>query len=426
MQITRRSFGAGAASLGLSGCVGGIGGVSLGGGGIGAIGASGASGPSNDPDFRPQPNASYDAWLTGFRSRARAAGISEDAVSRGLRGAGYLPGVIERDRNQTEFRRSTEDYLALVAGEDDVRSGRSRFASQRSMLAEIEGRYGVPAEVCCAVWGVESRYGTRLGDIPVISAVTTLAWEGRRGNFFEAQAIAALRIVQNGDTTPERMLGSWAGAMGHTQFIPTTYEEYAVDFRGDGRRDIWSSDPTDALASTASYFNRFGWRTGEPWGMEVQLPSGFSASTGRDTRRSVAAWRDLGVRRAGGGALPDHGSAAIHAPGGAGAPAWILFHNFGVILRYNNSINYGIGVGYLADRIAGGGPLRQSFGADASGLTQAQRRELQELLNRAGYDAGTPDGVVGSGTEAAIEAYQAANGLPVTGEPSAALLRRLR
>ncbi len=420
MRVTRRQVLAGSSALALTGCVRG------GGFGLPEIGAAGAGGPSSDPDFMPQPNADFDAWIQGFRPRARAAGISEDALNRGLRGVGFLPGVVERDRNQTEFRRSTEDYLALVAGDDDVALGRGRFSANRSVLNDIEGQYGVPPEVTAAVWGVESRFGTRLGDIPVISAVATLAWEGRRGRFFEAQLVSALKIIQNGDTTPERMLGSWAGAMGHTQFIPTTYEEYAVDFRGDGRRDIWSEDPTDSLASTAAYFNRFGWRRGEPWGMEVQLPSGFSASTGRDNRRSVSSWRELGVRRAGGGSLPDHGSAAIHAPGGAGAPAWILYHNFNVILRYNNSTNYGIGVGYMSDRLAGGGPLRQSFGADTSGLTQAQRRELQERLNAAGFDAGTPDGVIGSGTEAAIEAYQAANGLPVDGEPSLALLRRLR
>lgn len=420
MNLTRRSLLASSGALALAGCVRG------GGFGLPQIGAAGSDGPSNDPEFTPQQNSDFDAWIQAFRPRARAVGISEDALNRGLRGVGVLPGVIERDRNQTEFRRSTEDYLALVAGEDDIAVGRGRFSNNRSVLNDIEGVYGVPPEITAAVWGVESRFGTRLGDIPVISAVATLAWEGRRGAFFEAQLISALKIIQNGDTTPEQMLGSWAGAMGHTQFIPTTYEEYAVDFRGDGRRDIWSNDPTDALASTANYFSRFGWRRGEPWGMEVQLPSGFSATTGRDNTRSVSAWRDLGVRRAGGGTIPDHGSAAIHAPGGAGAPAWILYRNFNVILRYNNSTNYGIGVGYMSDRLAGSGPLRQSFGADDSGLTQAQRRELQELLNAAGYDAGTPDGVIGSGTEAAIEAYQRANGLPVDGEPSLALLRRLR
>lgn len=420
MLVSRRGILAGSGALALSGCVRG------GGFALPQIGAAGVGGPSDDPDFIAQPNADFDTWIQGFRSRARTAGITEEALDMGLRGVGFLPGVVERDRNQTEFRRSTEDYLALVAGDDDLTIGRGRFANNRRVLDDIEAAYGVPPEITAAVWGVESRFGTRLGNIPVISAVATLAWEGRRGRFFEAQLISALKIIQNGDTTPDRMLGSWAGAMGHTQFIPTTYEEYAVDFRGDGRRDIWSNDPTDSLASTASYFSRFGWRRGAPWGMEVALPSGFSAATGRDNRRSVAAWRDLGVVRAGGGALPDHGSAAIHAPGGAGAPAWILYNNFNVILRYNASVNYGIGVGYMSDRLAGGGPLRQSFGADPSGLTQAQRRALQERLNAAGFDAGTPDGVIGSGTEAAIEGYQAANGLPVTGQPSLELLRRLR
>ncbi len=420
MGFSRRAILAASGALAMSACVRG------GGFGLPEIGSAGAEGPSTDPDFTPQPNSDFETWIQDFRPRARAAGITDAALETGLRGVGFLPGVVERDRNQTEFRRSTEDYLALVAGDDDVSVGRGRFANNRSVLNEIEAAYGVPPEITAAVWGVESRFGTRLGDIPVISAVATLAWEGRRGRFFEAQLISALKIIQNGDTTPERMLGSWAGAMGHTQFIPTTYEEYAVDFRGDGRRDIWSNDPTDSLASTASYFNSFGWRRGVPWGMEVALPAGFSAATGRDNRRASTAWRELGVTRAGGGAIPDHGSAAIHAPGGAGAPAWILYSNFNVILRYNNSTNYGIGVGYMSDRLAGGGPLSQSFGADSSGLTQAQRRELQERLNAAGFDAGTPDGVIGSGTEAAIEAFEAANGLPVTGEPSLAILRRLQ
>ncbi len=392
-----------------------------------AIGTPGDGGPSRDPAFRPTPNAAYDAWMAAFRPRALSRGIAQATLDRGLRGTGFLPGVVERDRNQTEFSRSTEDYLAIVASDDDVALGRTRYQGARAILAEIEARYGVQAPVIAAIWGVESAFGTRLGDIPVISAVSTLAYEGRRGRFFEAQLMAALRIVQNGDTTPDRMLGSWAGAMGHSQLIPTTYEEYAVDFRGDGRRDIWSSDPTDGLASTANYLNRFGWRQGDPWGIEVQLPAGFDAgTTGRDQRRSVADWTSLGVRTATGGALPDHGPAAIHAPQGAAGPGFLLFHNFNVILRYNASTNYGIGVGYLSDRIAGAGPLRQAFGPDETGLTQDERRELQVLLNRAGFDAGTPDGVIGSRSEAAISAYQTANGLTATGVPSPALLRRLR
>lgn len=380
-----------------------------------------------DPAFLPQPNASYDAWVAGFRARALAQGITGQTFERGFRGQGFLPGVVERDRNQTEFRRSTEDYLALVASDEDLALGRARVPPQRATLAAIARQSGVDADVIAAIWGLETRFGTRLGDIGVISATSTLAWEGRRARFFEAQLIAALRILQSGDTTTDRMVGSWAGAMGHTQFMPTVYEDYAVDFTGDGRRDIWGENPADALASTGNYLRRHRWRTGEPWGMEVHLPRGFdTARTGRDNRRAVASWAAAGVRPARGGALPDLGEAAIHAPGGADGPAWILYHNFNVILRYNPSVNYGIGVGYMADRLAGGGPLTRSFGPDETGLTQAERREMQALLNRAGHDVGTPDGVVGRRTEAAIRAFQAARGMAVDGQPSPALLAVLR
>ena len=353
-------------------------------GGVNGFDAVAPSAP--DPAMRAEPNAGYDAWVAGFRARASAAGIREDVLASAFRGAGFVPGVIERDRNQAEFKRSFEDYLALVANEARVREGRAAFGRQRGRLQAIEARYGVPAEICCAIWGVESRYGTRRGDIPVISAVSTLAYEGRRGAFFEKQLIAALRILQAGDTTPERLVGSWAGAMGHTQFIPTSFLAFAVDFTGDGRRDIWGSDPSDALASTAAYLAKNGWRRGESWGREV----------------------------ASGGMQPD--------PGG---PRFAVGHNFNVIKRYNNSDNYALAVGYLADRIGGAGPLSAEFGPDRYGLTQSDRMQLQERLTRAGYDAGTADGVLGNKTAAAIRAYQQANGLPVTGEPSRALLQRL-
>ncbi|MCU4653468.1 lytic murein transglycosylase [Roseibacterium sp. SDUM158016] len=390
-------------------------------------GGPGAGAPDAlGPEFRPQANADYDAWVAAFRTRALDAGITADSFARGFEGQGFLPGVIERDRNQTEFRRTTEDYLALVASDEDVSLGRSRTAPVRGTLADIEAATGVSGDVLAAIWGVETRFGTRLGQIPVISATSTLAWEGRRGRFFEAQLLAALRIVQTRDTTPDRMTGSWAGAMGHTQLMPTVYQEYAVDFRGDGRRDIWSDDPTDGLASTANYLVRHGWQGGRPWGFEVHLPEGFTGPTGRDNRRSVGEWRAAGVRLASGGALPDHGPAAIHAPGGARGPAWFLYRNFDVILRYNPSTNYGIGIGYMATRLGGGGPLSRSFGPDETGLTQDQRRELQRRLTAAGYDTGTPDGVFGRRTEAAIRDFQRARGLPVTGVASPDLLAMLR
>jgi lytic murein transglycosylase len=395
----------------------------------GCVRAVATAGPGDDPDpgFRPVPNPDYDAWVGAFRERAIARGITAETFARGFDGQGFLPGVVERDRNQTEFRRSTEDYLALVAGEEDVALGRARVRPVRPVLGEIEAATGVPAGVVAAIWGVETRFGTRLGTIPVISATSTLAWEGRRGRFFEAQLLAALQILQTGDTVPARLTGSWAGAMGHTQFMPTVYREYAVDFRGDGRRDIWSGDPTDALASAANYLRRHGWRRGAPWGMEVLLPAGFdTGASGRGNRRPVAAWHAAGVRTASGGPLPDHGPAAIHAPAGADGPAWILYSNFDVILRYNPSTNYGIGVGYMAGRLEGAGPLSRGFGPDATGLTQDERRELQRRLTAAGFDAGTPDGVIGRRTEAAIRSAQAALGLPVTGTASPDLLSRLR
>ncbi len=415
MRITRRWMTlAGTAAL-LSGC-----------------GAGGGMGPATmrrdapDPALLPQPNAGYDAWVASFRGRAQARGISQQVLGAAFRGTGFLPGVVERDRNQTEFSRSLEDYLAIVASPEKVSTGRGALSRHGSLLNEIENRYGVPARVTAAVWGMESNYGARRGDIPVVSATSTLAFDGRRGDFFEKQLIAALRILQNGDVSSDRLVGSWAGAMGHTQFIPTTYEAHAVDFRGDGRRDIWSEDPTDGLASTAAYLSDSGWRRGVPWGQEVLLPSGFDASrAGRGARRSVGEWSALGVRSATGGAIPDHGPAALLLPAGLAGPAFLAFRNFDVILRYNNSENYGIGVGYLSDRIAGGAPLAARFPPDRFGLTIDDRQRLQQRLTARGFDTGGTDGVIGPKSEAAISAYQSSTGMSVTGQPSRELLQQL-
>ena len=232
------------------------------------------------------------------------------------------------------------------------------------MLAEIESRYGVEAEVVTAIWGLESAYGTYRGDRPLIESLATLAFDGRRGRFFEQQLIAALKIIQSGDVAPSRMTGSWAGAMGHTQFIPTSYLSYAVDFRGDGKRDIWSDDPTDALASTAAYLNRFGWRKGQPWGVEVALPRGFDfRQTGERIKKSPSEWAAMGVRDVNGRQVPNHGPASILLPAGAQGAAFMIFNNFHVIERYNTADAYVIGVGHLSDRISGAGPLKSGWSA---------------------------------------------------------------
>lgn len=410
MQATRRHFILGGTALALAGCAGG------GGGGL-VPRPAGA-----DPAMRPAPNPGYDRWVAAFRERAAARGISGATLSAAFRDAGYLPGVVERDRNQTETSRSLEDYLGITANPTKVRNGRAALAQRRALLAEIEARYGVPAQVVTAIWGMESNYGTRRGDVPVISATSTLAYDGRRGAFFERQLMAALKIVQRGDVSPARLTGSWAGAMGHTQFIPTTFEAYAVDFRGDGRRDIWSDDPTDGLASAAAYLAQSGWQRGVPWGHEVRLPPA-GAATG--ATRSLSAWAAAGLRRTDGGALSGGATARLIRPAGATGPAFLVLPNFRVFLRYNNAEKYAIAAGHLSDRIAGAPELSASFPPDAYGLTIDDRRRLQEGLNAAGYDAGTPDGVLGKKTEAAIAAFERANGMPVTGQPSRALLARL-
>ena len=412
MRSTRRAVTLGLAATLLTACAGG---------------GSPIPGRSADPALRPVPNAGFDAWVQGFRQRAAARGIPAGTLDAAFRSAGFLPGVVERDRNQTEFSRTLQDYLAIAASDQRLSMGQAALRQYGGVLAQIEARYGVDAPVVAAFWGLESFYGTRRGEVPVISALSTLAYDGRRGAFFEAQLIAALRILQNGDISPDRMTSSWAGAMGHTQFIPTSYLGFAVDFTGDGRRDIWSDDPTDALASTAAYLAKSGWQRGQPWGLEVRLPPGFAISqTGRGKGRSVADWAAQGVTRAVGGALSGGGAGSIIIPAGPSGPAFLLLQNFNVILRYNNAENYAIGIGHLSDRLRGGPPVQGTFPPDKQGMTIADRQELQRRLTAKGFDTEGSDGVIGKKTVAAISGYEAAQGLPVTGEPTLILLNRLR
>ena len=389
-------------------------------------GRSGGGGyRASDPAPRPVPNAGWDAWVEGFKGRAASRGISQGTVDAAFRGAGFLPEVIEKDRNQTEFTRTLEDYLNIAASDERVSLGRQKYGQYGGTLQAIEARYGVEGNVVAAVWGLESFFGTRRGNVPVVSALSTLAYEGRRAEFFEGQLVAALKILQAGDVSPGAMTGSWAGAMGHTQFIPTSYLAFAVDFTGDGRRDIWGEDPTDALASTAAYLAKSGWTHGLPWGMEVSVPAGFNAGLlGRGKGKSAAEWQGLGVRSASGQALA--GGSIIAGGNGGGGPYFLLTQNFATILRYNNAQNYAIGVGHLSDRLLGRGAVQASFGPDASGMTKADRQELQRRLTAKGFDTEGSDGVIGAKTRAAISAYQASVGLPVTGEPTLELLRRLR
>jgi membrane-bound lytic murein transglycosylase B len=366
-------------------------------------------------------------WIQGFRGRALAQGVSGATFDRAFRGVSYASDVIRRDRNQSEFTKTIWEYLDSAVSDSRIENGRAALRKHGRLLDRIEARYGVDKEVVVAVWGLESAYGTFKGDLPVIESLATLAYDGRRGAFFESQLIAALQILQAGDTTPGNMRGSWAGAMGHTQFIPTSYLAYAVDFTGDGKRDIWSDDPADALASTAAYLARFGWQTGRPWGVEVRLPPGFDyGQTGDRVKKSVAEWQAMGVRLWDGGALPDHGTASVLLPGGARGAAFLIFRNFQVIERYNAADAYVIGVGHLADRLKGGAPIQAAWPRDDRALVADERRELQERLTRAGFDTKGVDGKIGPNTIAAVKAFQRSVGMVPDGYPSLEILRRLR
>ncbi|SMH32511.1 lytic murein transglycosylase [Maritimibacter sp. HL-12] len=417
MDVTRRTVSLGLLAAGLPGCASGQR-IPV----LASSSAQGAPSRATAPPPKPTPDSGYDAWVRAFRGRAASKGISTATLDAAFRGAGYLPKVIENDRAQFQSRRTLEDYIAIAASDARLRTGREMLSRHARMLDRIEARYGVQKEVIVAIWGMESSYGDRRGSTPVISALSTLGYKSRRAGFFEGQLVAALAILQSGDISPAKMTGSWAGAMGHTQFIPTTYQAHAVDFTGDGRRDIWSDDPTDALASAANYLAQSGWQAGRLWGVEVRLPSGSDDLV----TRSVADWRARGVTRASGGAVPDHGSASLILPSGAGGPAFLLFHNYKVFRAYNNSMKYALGVGHLADRLAGGGPLVGDFGTDAQGLTLEERKEIQTRLTAAGFDTEGADGVIGDKTTAAIRAFEQARGHPVTGIASQTLLRQLR
>ncbi|KAA2313451.1 lytic murein transglycosylase [Pseudooceanicola sediminis] len=389
--------------------------------------ASAPAPASTAPDAIAQTvsDPGFTRWVQGFRGRAMAQGITGATFDRAFRNATFMPDVIRKDGNQAEFTKGIGDYMDGAVSDTRIRNGRAEFAKNADTFNKIQGHYGVQAQYIAAIWGMETAYGSYRGNTPLISSMATLAYEGRRGAFYEAQLISLLRTVQHGDTTPERMVGSWAGAMGHTQFMPTSYETYAVDFTGDGRRDIWADDPTDALASSAAYLKRFGWVSGQPWGMEVTLPQNFDYNLINGPEKMPSQWARLGIR-ATQGDMRDYGSARLLMLTGANGPAFLVFKNFDVIKRYNNADTYALAVGLLGDRIAGAGPLQASWPHGERTLKKAERIELQTLLTRRGFDTGGVDGILGSGSAKAIRAYQRSIGVVPDGYATVSLLSRLR
>ncbi|NDV54051.1 lytic murein transglycosylase [Salipiger sp. PrR003] len=368
----------------------------------------------------------FARWLTSFRARARAEGISERTLDVSLRNVALDTDALHKINNQAEFTKTLWAYLGSAVSDTRIENGRAALAQHDQLLRQIESRYGVDRQVVLAIWGMESAYGSHRGTHPVIPALATLAFGSRRGSFFEGQLIDALHIIQNGDTSPEHMTGSWAGAMGHTQFIPSSYRALAVDWTGDGKRDIWSDDPADALASTAHYLAENGWIHGQPWGVEVQLPRGFDYELAGSTGRMPSDWARLGVVGMDGRPVQDFGSARLLLPAGHRGAAFLTFKNFKVISRYNAADAYVIGVGHLADRIMGGAPIRASWPDDERALTSDERKELQVRLRQAGFDPSGVDGRIGPNTIKALRDYQRAVGVVPDGYASLEVLHRLR
>ncbi|MHA6324582.1 lytic murein transglycosylase [Roseivivax sp. CAU 1753] len=378
-------------------------------------------------DIDTLSQAGFEAWIAAFRDTALAQGISGATYDAAFADARFDPKIVDRDRRQNEFTKTIWSYLDTAVSDTRVANGRKALADQADTLAGIETEYGVRREIVAAIWGLESAYGGYRGDTPTLAALATLAYEARRADFFEAEVLAALEILDAGETTPSRLRGSWAGAMGHTQFMPSSYLQLAVDHTGDGRRDIWSDDPRDALASTAAYLKHHGWQTGVPWGIEVLVPVPFDyMQARRDNRMTLDAWRALGVTPVGPTGMPQDTELSLLLPAGADGAAFLISDNFEVLERYNTADAYVIAVGHLADRIGGAGPLTGSWPRQDRALTYDERIELQERLRAAGFDPEKIDGRIGPLTISSVRNYQKSLGVRPDGYVSLAVLTRLR
>jgi len=359
---------------------------------------------------------------------ARRAGVTRATFDSATRGLRPDPETLKLVNRQSEFVKPIWEYLATAVSASRVTTGRQMFAKYRSVLNEIARRYKVDPEVVIAIWGMETSYGSYMGDHNAVRAAATLACSGkRRRDFWTKQFAAALKIAQDGHVPLNQMNSSWGAAMGHTQFIPTSWQAYAADYDGDGKRDIWRSIP-DAFASTANYLNKAGWNYQETWGYEVVIPSNFNhALADNKKKRSLSEWSRLGIKRVGGQPWPRPGDQAyLLYPGGANGPAFLMLRNFDVIKRYNNADAYALAVGHLSDRIIGGGDFQQSWPRNERPLSRKEVTEMQSLLTRRGYPTGGIDGKVGPKTRRAIRAYQKKIGKIPDGFASSTLLAELR
>ena len=370
---------------------------------------------------------SFPVWLEELRQEALAQGISKKTLDAVLTGIEPIERVIELDNRQPEFTETFLNYLDARVTPQRITKGRELLQKHHALLAQTENQYGVPPRYIMAFWGMETNFGGYLGNHPTVNALATLAYNPRRGSFFRTQTLDALRILDQGHVTPEQMKGSWAGAMGQLQFMPSTFINHAVDADGDGRKDMWTSMP-DVFASGANFLRDIGWKHGELWGREVRLPEHFNWDLAQlNIQKSVTEWSALGVTKADGRPLPKADQqASLVLPQGHAGPAFLVYNNFRTIMKWNRSVFYALAVGHLADRLIDLPPLRNGRTADNRRMSRDLTLELQQHLNALGFETGTPDGIPGTQTRAAVRAYQKSSGLRPDGYPSVSLLELVR
>lgn len=374
--------------------------------------------------FSAPARAEWTSCLSGLRHAAAGAGVSQQTIASATDGMEPNDAVSFMDK-QPEFTTPVWDYVAGLVDEERVEEGRAMLHKYSGALHAAQSRYGVDPATVVAVWGVESDFGKSFGKRPVVQSLATLACEApRRNDYWRKEFVAALKILDSGDIRAEEFMGSWAGAFGHTQFMPSTFLGAAVDLDGDGRRNIASS-AADSLGSTANYLRRSGWRPGEAWGFEVKLPDGYAGPSGRTRKQPMSFWESRGVTRLDGGGLGG-GSAGLLLPAGRNGPAFLVTKNFDAIYAYNAAESYALAICVLSDMLRGRPGIQTPWPTDDPGLSRAERRELQSLLIRAGYDVGDPDGVIGTKTKEAIADYQGRVGLPRNGRASLKVLNALR
>lgn len=380
------------------------------------------------PVLTNKDSSDFRTWLLQeLKPRALERQISEQGFDEAAEQIRFLPTVIERQANQKEHSLPIWDYLEIAASQERVRNGRQALRRHRALFNLIEQEFGVEPHVVTAVWGLETGYGVVRGDTPTLSALASLAYRGARARYFESELIAALRILQCGICAPDNMIGSWAGALGHCQFMPSAVLDFAVDFDEDGMVDIYGDDPTDALASIANYLKAHKWKKGQPWGMEVRLPEGFDYTlSDLDQALTSRELASIGVTTVTGGKVPDYGPGSILLPTGARGVAFLVLRNFHVIMRYNKSATYAIAIGHLSDRILGGHRFEGSWPRDEQILNRDELSEVQYLLTQAGFDTLGMDGLPGPNTLRATRAWQIATGLLPDGHVSMDILTRLR